>query len=113
MTQGFPWLTVIGAIPLVGAFLLALVPAGRDLLVKQAALGISLVTLVLAIAMSANYNVDKAGFQFISDYSWINQFGVHYAVGADGSALVLIDLVAVLVPVVILSSWADADPISG
>jgi NADH-quinone oxidoreductase subunit M len=113
MTQGFPWLTVLGAIPLVGAFLLALVPAGRDLFVKQAALVISLVTLAIAIAMSANYSVDDAGFQFISDYSWINQFGVHYAVGADGIALVLIDLVAVLVPVVILASWHDADPVAG
>ena len=42
-------------------------PAGRDLVVKQAALGISLVTLVFAIAMSANYSVDKAGFQTIAD----------------------------------------------
>jgi len=113
MTQGFPWLTVIGAIPLAGAFLLALVPAGRDLFVKQAALVISLVVLVLAIAMSANYDTDAAGFQFVSDYSWINQFGVHYSVAADGIALVLIDLVAVLVPIVILASWHDADPVEG
>jgi NADH-quinone oxidoreductase subunit M len=113
MNQGFPWLTVIGAIPLAGALLIALMPAGRDLFVKQAALALSLVTLVLAIAMSANYDTDQAGFQFSYDYSWIHQFGVHYAIGADGIALVLIDLVAVLVPVVILASWTDADPVAG
>ena len=114
MTQGFPWLTVIGAIPLVGALLVALIPAGRDLLVKQAALAISLVVLVFSIAMSANYDTGSDhSFQFASDYTWIKQFGIHYAVGADGIALVLIDLVAVLVPIVLLASWHDADPDSG
>ncbi len=113
MTVGFPWLTVLGAVPLLGAALIALAPAGRDLLVKQLALVTSLATLVLAIVMSANYDTRRAGFQFRQDYSWIGRFGVHYALGADGIALVLIDLVAVLVPVVVLASWADADPVAG
>jgi NADH-quinone oxidoreductase subunit M len=113
MTQGFPWLTVIGAIPLVGALIVGLIPAGRDRLVKQFALVVSLITLVFAIVMSANYDTGKAGFQFLQDYSWIREFGVHYAVGADGIALVLLDLVAVLVPVVILASWHDVDPAAG
>lgn len=116
MTQthaGFPWLTVLGAIPLAGALIVALVPAGRDTLVKQFSLLVSLVTLGFAIAMSAVYDTSGANFQFTRDYSWIGQFGIHYSVGADGIALVLIDLVAVLVPVVILASWHDVDPVEG
>jgi NADH-quinone oxidoreductase subunit M len=35
---------------------------------------------------------------------------VQYAVGVDGIALVLIALIAVLVPVVVLASWDEADP---
>ncbi len=37
---------------------------------------------------------------------------MHYAVGVDGIALVLIGMTAVLMPVVILASWHDADPAS-
>ena len=48
-------------------------------------------------------------FQFTEAYDWIPAFGVHYAVGVDGIALVLIALSVVLVPVVVLASWNDAD----
>ena len=39
----FPWLTTLAAVPLVGAVVVAALPAGRDLLAKQVALAISLV----------------------------------------------------------------------
>ena len=34
---------------------------------------------------------------------------MHYAVGVDGIALVLILMTAVLMPVVVLASWNDAE----
>ncbi|HEX9064942.1 MAG TPA: NADH-quinone oxidoreductase subunit M, partial [Streptosporangiaceae bacterium] len=52
-------------------------------------------------------------FQFSQVYQWIPQFGVHYAVGVDGIALVLILMTAVLMPVVVLASWNDAEGIAG
>jgi NADH-quinone oxidoreductase subunit M len=126
----FPWLTVIGAVPLAGALAIAIIPgagsdsagsgpttppkgarAARDLLVKQVALVASLVTLGLTIAMAVKFSPGGARFQFTETYQWIPQFGVHYAVGVDGIALVLIGMTAVLMPVVILASWHDADPV--
>ncbi len=106
--DSFPWLTIIGLIPLVGSFLL-LVPGFADLAIKRIALLVSLVTLGWVAVMTADYNVHKAGFQFAQSTSWIGQFGIRYAVGTDGIGLVLILLVAVLVPVVILASWHDAE----
>src|SRR6266704_5326608 len=116
----FPWLTVIGATPLVGALVIAIIPAAssdekavlgpRDLLSKQIALVTSLVTLGVTIAMAVGFKTGGARFQFVQVYQWIPQFGVHYAVGVDGIALVLIGMTAVLMPVVILASWHDADP---
>jgi NADH-quinone oxidoreductase subunit M len=101
------WLTVIGVVPLVGALLVALLPFGKDLLAKQVALATSLVVLVLTVLMWLDYDrsSDAPRFQFVQAHDWIASFGVQYAVGVDGIALVLIALVAVLVPVVILSSW--------
>jgi NADH-quinone oxidoreductase subunit M len=121
--NSFPWLTVIGVIPLVGALAVALIPgaadpddkvtrAARDLLAKRVALLASLVTLGMTVAMAVRFSPGGADFQFVQVYQWIPQFGVHYAVGVDGIALVLIGMTAVLTPVVILASWHDADPVA-
>jgi NADH-quinone oxidoreductase subunit M len=102
-----PWLTILGVVPLVGALAVGLLPKGRDLLAKQVALGTSLVVLVLTAAAWVDYDRSSgaARFQFVQSHDWIKAFGVKYAVGVDGIALVLIALIAVLVPVVILASW--------
>jgi NADH-quinone oxidoreductase subunit M len=118
--NGFPWLTVAGAIPLVGAVLVALVPSmpqdsapgdveARSRLVKVLALAVTLITLVWVIVMATRFNTSGPTFQLTEQYSWIPQFGVHYALGVDGIALVLIGMTVVLMPMVILASWHDAD----
>ncbi len=104
-----PWLTILGLVPLVGALGVAMLPRRSVLLAKQAALGVSLVVLALTIVMFAQFDPNGPQFQFAQAYDWIPAFGIQYAVGADGIALVLIALTAVLVPVVILASWNDAD----
>jgi NADH-quinone oxidoreductase subunit M len=81
----------------------------QDTLVKWLALGFSLATLVVTIIMAVRFNTSGPDYQFTQTYQWIPAFGVHYAVGVDGIALVLIGLTAVLMPVVILASWNDAD----
>ena len=106
--SGTPWLTVAGGIPLLGAILVSLLPVR---LAKVTTLLFSLVDLVWVIVMATQFNTSSSGptFQFTEEYSWIPQFGVHYAVGVDGIALVLIGMTAVLMPVVVLASWHDAD----
>jgi len=110
----FPWLVVIGLVPLVGAGVVLAVPDERRRLSKQLALAFTLVTLGLTIAMCAAFTAGhQAGrgitFQFVQSYEWIPQFGVRFAVGVDGIALVLIALAAVLMPVVVLASWHEAE----
>ena len=79
---------------------------------KLTALLFSLVDLVWVIVMATQFNTSGPTFQFTEQYSWIPQFGVHYALGVDGIALVLIGMTAVLMPVVILASWHDADELA-
>ncbi|MGB8650267.1 MAG: NADH-quinone oxidoreductase subunit M [Mycobacteriales bacterium] len=110
-----PWLTVLGVVPLAGALVVSLLPKGRDLLAKQVALATSLLVLVLTVAMTLDYSTAEGAprFQFVQSYDWIKAFGVKYAVGVDGIALVLIGLIAVLVPVVLLASWDDVEAAAG
>jgi NADH-quinone oxidoreductase subunit M len=121
--NGFPWLTVIGAIPLAGALAIMAIPGGgpaagparrraHDRLVKQLAVGFSLATLAVVIAMTTQFVPGGPRFQFTEDVPWIPQFGVHYALGVDGIALVLIGMSAVLMPVVLLASWNDVESLA-
>jgi NADH-quinone oxidoreductase subunit M len=118
--NGFPWLTIAGAVPLLGAIVLWCIPSlpvdsaevdvrARNTLPKVLALAFSLVTLVVVIIIAVKFQVGGPNYQFTETYSWIPQFGVHYALGVDGIALVLIAMSAVLMPVTILASWHDAD----
>jgi NADH-quinone oxidoreductase subunit M len=104
--HGTPWLTIAGAIPLLGAIVVALLPVR---LAKVMTLGFSVLTLIWVIIMATQFNTSGPTFQFTEEYSWIPDFGVHYAVGVDGIALVLIGMTVVLMPVVVLASWHDAD----
>ena len=118
--NGFPWLTIAGAVPLLGAIVIMLVPGlpadsaaadvrARQGLAKYLALAFSLITLVVVIIIAVKFQIGGPNFQFTEIYSWIPAFGVHYALGVDGIALVLIAMSAVLMPVVILASWNDAE----
>ena len=66
----FPWLTVIAAAPLAGAFVLMLLPRSRGgELPKQAAFAISLIPLVLAIIMATGYDTVITGFAGYTAYN--------------------------------------------
>lgn len=106
--QSFPWLTVTGAVPLVGAAVVALLPRALAGRAKALALATSLLTLALTLAAALQFDPGATEqFQLAEQHQWIPQFGVSYAVGVDGIALVLVALAAVLTPVCILAAWHD------
>jgi NADH-quinone oxidoreductase subunit M len=106
--SSFPWLTTIGLIPLVGALVVAFLPASVADKAKHLAVGFSVVTLLFTIAAALQFNTSShAQFQLVEQHAWIPQFGVSYALGVDGIALVLIAMSAVLVPVCLLAAWHD------
>src|SRR3954454_1325442 len=105
----FPYLSVLTLAPLVGAATVAVVPRSRANLAKQLALGWSLAVLVLTAVMYFSFHSGGNRFQFRESYAWIPFWGARFTFEVDGIALVMVALIAVLVPVVILASWHDAD----
>ncbi|WP_327680014.1 NADH-quinone oxidoreductase subunit M [Kitasatospora sp. NBC_00458] len=107
-------LTATCAVPAAGAVLTAALPAGstdaRRRTTKTVALAVSVVTLALAAAVTARFDPDGARYQLTESYSWIRSFGITFSLGVDGIGAVLALLTAVLVPIVMLASWHDADP---
>jgi NADH-quinone oxidoreductase subunit M len=105
----FPWLSLMIAVPVVGAVVVQALPRRLDVSVpKQVALGFSLLTLLLGVVIASGYEPD-GGMQFTEQHEWIKSFGAHNAVGVDGIGLTLVLLTVIQTPVVILASWNDAD----
>ena len=103
------YLTLIMAIPLVGAALIATLPQTKSLLAKQFALGATLIAAVATILMTVKFERANTDLQFVESYDWIKSFGIKYAVGVDGIALVLILMTALLTPIVVLAGWNESD----
>lgn len=109
MNGHFPWLTVMAALPFAGGLLVAALPAGKRLLAKNVALAVTLAELVLAVIVTVKFSPDGDRYQMTESHTWIKSFGVHWALGVDGIGVVLILLTAVLMPILVLASWHDAD----
>jgi NADH-quinone oxidoreductase subunit M len=106
-------LTALIAIPALGALLVGLLPKGADELAKRIALAVTLAVAAVAIVAAVMFDPGTDGYAYRETYWWIRQFQVHYAVGVDGVALVLIALSAILVPLVVLASWTAAERFGG
>jgi NADH-quinone oxidoreductase subunit M len=107
--SGFPFLSILTLLPLVGAVVVAVIPKTKSELAKIVALSWSLVVLVLSIVMWIAYKIGGDRFQFRESYAWIPSWDARFTFATDGIALVMLMLIAVLMPVVILASWHDAD----
>jgi len=105
----FPWLTVLVAVPAVGAILVAVVPKGRDVLAKQLAIAVSVVAFAVSVGAATQFRTDGAQYQLDETYSWIEPLGVNWAVGVDGVALALVLLTTVITPLILLAMWHEAE----
>ena len=102
-------LTSMGLLPLIGAGLIALLPATNAKLVKQSALLVSVLVAALGITMTIGFDRGVTGFQYVERYSWIPSLGISYQLGVDGISLILILLSVLLVPIVILAGWNESE----
>ena len=103
-------LSLIVFLPLAGA-LLVLLAGGRgdrhdrEPLVRNLALGVSLLTFAATLWLWARFDPSSADYQFVERYAWMPDFGIQYLIGVDGISLFLIVLTGFLTPLALLSSW--------
>jgi len=99
VTSNIPILTIIVFLPLVGAALVALLPAASADLAKPIGFLTAALELILVIYLVVDFKGGQAGFEFVSQHSWIGQFGIAWKVGVDGISLFLVAMTALLFPV--------------
>jgi len=102
-------LTTLQLLPLFGAIVIAAMPVGNAKLIKQIALGFSLLVTAISIVMAFGFETSNNALQFTESRTWISAFNINYAVGIDGMALALILMTTILVPIVFLAGWNESE----
>ncbi len=100
---GFPILSYLIFLPLVGAALLWLIE--DEDLVKTTALGITLVELALASLVLLRFVPDSAAMQFAEHARWMPALGIGYHLAVDGISVLFVGLTAFLTVLVVIYSW--------
>ena len=108
-TPGFPLLTSLVLLPVIGAAVVALVPRRLEALIKLVGLLFALMAGVLAVMVAVNFKVGADGFQFLSVQPWIKELGVQWKLGVDGISLWLVVLTGVLFPIALVGPKVHRD----
>ena len=104
-----PLLTVLWVLPVLGAVVIVLLPASMRAAAKYAGLAASLAVLAVAMVLAVRFDPAGERYQFVENHPWITSFGTGYILGVDGIALALVVLTAVLMPLLLIAGWNDAD----
>ncbi len=107
-TVGFPVLSIITWLPLVGCAVIMAVRGDEETVASNArwtALWTSLIVLALSLVLWADWNPRDPGFQFIESVPWLPGYGVGYRMGVDGISVLFVLLSTLLTPICILASW--------
>ena len=107
-----PWLTLLVALPLVGAVVVLGLTRSPGA-ARAAALAFSVAELALTVVLATMFSTTGGQYQLGERYSWISSFGLSWALGLDGIALALVALTAVITPVVVAAGWRDSDRPAG
>ncbi|MBY4380501.1 NADH-quinone oxidoreductase subunit M [Rhodococcus fascians] len=108
----FPWLTVLWVLPILGAIVVALVPADRPTIARSVAVGFAAGTLAVSVVLAVAFDSGGDRYQFLEDHSWIAAFGARYTLGLDGIGLVLVLLTTVLTPLLLVAGWHDGSRVA-
>ena len=101
-------LPILLLLPLIGAIVVFALPKEEVRLVKGVTLGVSLVVFVYTVALALAFDTKGDRFQFAGSWPWIKLLGTRLAFGADGIAVVLLVMTALLVPAVEMRQVLDA-----
>ena len=102
-------LSLLLAIPVIGAVLLAFLPRRN----RQALFALALIAsgsnFLWSLRILSAFDANSGEMQFLERVPWMPSFGIEYIVGIDGISLFLVLLTTLLMPIAILASWSVQD----
>jgi NADH-quinone oxidoreductase subunit M len=101
---GFPVLSVLIFLPLLGVAVIWLFESDEDL-IRKTAVAVAGLELFISILLLWQFSPNTADIQFTERSSWIPAIGVGYHLGVDGINVLFIPLTAFLVLLIMVYSW--------
>ncbi|QBZ82855.1 NADH-quinone oxidoreductase subunit M [Hydrogenovibrio crunogenus] len=105
MLFGFPILSTLIWLPIIGGLLILFLGRDRDNFTKWFALSVSVVTFLVSIPLWTQFDTSTSAMQFVEQVSWISQFNIQYYLGVDGLSMPLVLLTTFTQILVIASAW--------
>src|SRR3954462_14258117 len=99
------YLSLILFTPLIGAFVILLVPKENDNAIRWIANVVAFLGFIVSIPLWFWFNPASSDFQFVERAPWIPTVGAEYFLGVDGLSTLLILLTTLMGFIAVLSSW--------
>ncbi len=109
---GFPLLSLIIFLPLIGATIIASVRGDARTVASNArwtALWTSLIVFFLSLVLWVRFDRSSADFQFVERAAWLGGLSISYHVGVDGLSVLFVLLSTTLTPVCVVASWESVE----
>ena len=106
MSYGWPILSTVTFLPLVGALLIFALRGDDDSTARNAryiALWTTLITFAISLLLWRDFDPTTAKFQFVEERSWLGPINFH--MGVDGISMPFLILTTLLMPITVLSTY--------
>jgi len=104
-------LSLLLAIPVIGALILVLIPRQKSKTQFTCALFFTALTFLWSLNILYRFDGAQGEMQLVERVPWMRFYGIEYFVGIDGISLFLILLTTLLMPIAILASWSVKDKV--
>jgi NADH:ubiquinone oxidoreductase subunit 4 (subunit M) len=104
--QGFGDLTLLLAIPVIGAAVLMFLPRRQSAGLFSIAWLASAAAFLWSLKILDRFDGINGEMQLIERVAWMPAFGIQYILGSDGISIFLVLLTTFLMPLALLASWS-------
>jgi NADH-quinone oxidoreductase subunit M len=104
-------LSLLLAIPVIGAVVLMLIPRRNTQALFTCALFFTGLAFLWSLNILGQFDGTQGEMQLVERVPWMRFYGIQYLVGIDGISLFLVLLTTFLMPIAILASWSVKDRI--
>ncbi|MBQ27974.1 MAG: hypothetical protein CMH81_07545 [Nitrospiraceae bacterium] len=101
---GFPVLSVLVFLPLIGAMLVWMLKSD-EFLIRITGIAITGIELLLTVWLLVTFKSHTAAMQFVEQADWIPAIGISYHIGIDGISVLFVGVTALLSLLTMLFSW--------
>lgn len=103
LTFGFPILSLLIFLPLVGALAIWLLE--DEDLIKKSGLAVAVLEFIVAAIVLKDFVAGSPAMQFSEHVPWIPPLGISYHLAVDGISVLFVALTALLTALIVLYSW--------